>query len=118
MSSTPGTSTGAGGGTKRHRGDRHGWRADMLPLRKYTPTPTSGTAPLHRHHNYGFADFSPASSAMPENTLNERTIRYGFVDSPCVANEYVSSHDVVYDRLRDARVFQELQAFAAGVAQK
>ncbi|KAJ2122271.1 hypothetical protein IW147_003567 [Coemansia sp. RSA 720] len=111
MSSTPGT------GAKRHR-DRHGWRADMQPLRKYTPTPSSGTAPLHQHHSYGFADFSPATQAMHENTLNERTIRYGFVDSPIVANEYASMHDVVHDRLRDARVFQELQVFAASVAQR
>ncbi|KAJ2111911.1 hypothetical protein GGF48_005408, partial [Coemansia sp. RSA 921] len=87
MSSTPST------GAKRHR-DRHGWRADMQPLRKYTPTPSSGTAPLHQHHSYGFADFSPATQTMHENTLNERTIRYGFVDSPIVANEYASMHDV------------------------
>ncbi|KAJ1778458.1 hypothetical protein LPJ54_001686, partial [Coemansia sp. RSA 1824] len=111
MSSTPST------GAKRHR-DRHGWRADMQPLRKYTPTPSSGTAPLHQHHSYGFADFSPATQTMHENTLNERTIRYGFVDSPIVANEYASMHDVVHDRLRDARVFQELQMFAASVAQR
>ncbi|KAJ2498723.1 hypothetical protein GGH96_004081 [Coemansia sp. RSA 1972] len=111
MSSTPST------GAKRHR-DRHGWRADMQPLRKYTPTPTIGTAPLHQHHTYGFADFSPATQTMHESTLNERTIRYGFVDSPIVANEYASMHDVVHDRLRDTRVFQELQMFAASVAQR
>ncbi|KAJ2300903.1 hypothetical protein IWW55_003861, partial [Coemansia sp. RSA 2706] len=108
MSSTPGTSAG----TKRARGERHGWRGDVQPLRKYTPTPTSGTARLHQQHDYGFADFSPATSAMAECVLNERTIRYGFVDAPIVANEHVSSHDVVHDRLRDTRVFQELQTFA------
>ncbi|KAJ2738426.1 hypothetical protein H4R23_001155 [Coemansia sp. Cherry 401B] len=114
MSSTPGTSAG----TKRARGERHGWRGDVQPLRKYTPTPTSGTARLHQLHDYGFADFSPATSAMAECVLNERTIRYGFVDAPIVANEHVSSHDVVHDRLRDTRVFQELQTFAAGVVQR
>ncbi|KAJ2846185.1 hypothetical protein IWW36_004470, partial [Coemansia brasiliensis] len=113
---TPG-STSTGGGAKRLRNERHGWRADMQPLRKYTPTPTSGTAPLHRHLNYGYADFSPATMQMSENQLTERTIRYGFVDMP-VVKEHRSCHEIVYDRLRDARVFQELQSFAAGVAQR
>ncbi|KAJ2648821.1 hypothetical protein IWW40_003621 [Coemansia sp. RSA 1250] len=115
MSTTP-RSTSTGAGTKRLRSERHGWRADM-PLRKYTPTPSSGTAPLHRHLNYGYADFSPATHQMNENQLTERTIRYGFVDMP-VVKEHKSCHDIVYDRLRDTRVFQELQSFAAGVAQR
>ncbi|KAJ2451860.1 hypothetical protein EV183_003322 [Coemansia sp. RSA 2336] len=112
---TPG-STSTGAGAKRQRSERHGWRADM-PLRKYTPTPTSGTAPLHRRLNYGYADFSPATHQMNENQLTERTIRYGFVDMP-VVKEHKSCHEIVYDRLRDTRVFQELQSFAAGVAQR
>ncbi|KAJ1936790.1 hypothetical protein EC988_008091, partial [Linderina pennispora] len=50
--------------------------------------------------------------------LNEHTIRYGYTDVPRVENEFVSQHEMVYDRLMDTRVFQDLQAFAAGVAQR
>ncbi|KAJ1966223.1 hypothetical protein GGI12_000245 [Dipsacomyces acuminosporus] len=127
MTSTP----ASGHSAKRMRSSI--WRGsnDILPLRKYSPTPTSGTAPLHSSHDYGYADFYPAKTAAAaaaaaagqgegagELTLNERTIRYGYIDSPCVDNEHVSHHDIVYDRLLDSRVFQELQTFAAGVAQR
>ncbi|KAJ1813236.1 hypothetical protein LPJ75_003275, partial [Coemansia sp. RSA 2598] len=122
-----GTGTGAGGAShsaKRGRTDRAGWRSsgigagDMQPLRKYTPTPTSGTARLHSTQDYGYADFYPAKAGQSETQLTERTIRYGYVDMPIVENEHQSSHEVVYERLQDARVFQELQSFAANVAQK
>ncbi|KAJ2316383.1 hypothetical protein GGI00_007014, partial [Coemansia sp. RSA 2681] len=139
MSATPGsnatTSGGGGGGTassstsasassghpnKRQRLERAPWRGgtDILPLRKYTPTPTSGTAPLHSSHDFGHADFYPAKAGQNESQLSERTIRYGYVDVPRVDYEHASSHDIVYERLQDARVFQELQAFAAGTAQR
>ncbi|KAJ2157376.1 hypothetical protein GGF46_004552 [Coemansia sp. RSA 552] len=97
------TSSGAGGG-------------DIL--RKYTPVPTPGTAPLHSTLDYGHADFYPARPDQAENQMTERTIRYGLVDSPRLQYEHLSGHDVVFDRLKDTRVFQELQAFAAGTAQR
>ncbi|KAJ2910105.1 hypothetical protein GGI21_001204, partial [Coemansia aciculifera] len=107
-------SVGGGGG-----GGGSSWRgADIQPLRKYTPTPTSGTAPLHSSHDFGHADFYPAKAGQNESQLSERTIRYGYVDAPRVDYEHASSHDIVYERLQDARVFQELQAFAAGTAQR
>ncbi|KAJ1948240.1 hypothetical protein FBU59_001685, partial [Linderina macrospora] len=53
-----------------------------------------------------------------EDVLTEHTIRYGYTDMPHVENEFVSQHEMVYDRLLDTRVFQDLQAFAAGVAQR
>ncbi|KAI8321950.1 hypothetical protein GQ54DRAFT_297716 [Martensiomyces pterosporus] len=117
MTSTPGS---GGHAAKRMRLERSAWRGsnDILPLRKYTPTPTNGTAPLHSSHDYGYADFYPAKSTQGETVLSERSIRYGYVDTPRVENEHVSHHEVVYDRLLDSRVFQELQAFAAGVAQR
>ncbi|KAJ2741965.1 hypothetical protein GGI20_004817 [Coemansia sp. BCRC 34301] len=134
MSATPGSSnatTGAGGGTasssasnsghpnKRQRLERASWRGtDILPLRKYTPTPTSGTAPLHSLQDFGHADFYPARAGQSESQLSERSIRYGYVDVPRVDYEHASGHEVVYERLQDARVFQELQAFAAGTAQR
>ncbi|KAJ2730319.1 hypothetical protein IW152_005327 [Coemansia sp. BCRC 34962] len=82
------------------------------------PTPTSGTAPLHSLQDFGHADFYPAKAGQNESQLSERTIRYGYVDAPRVDYEHASSHDIVYERLQDARVFQELQAFAAGTAQR
>ncbi|KAJ1819638.1 hypothetical protein LPJ60_003656, partial [Coemansia sp. RSA 2675] len=97
------------------------WRgtsSDINPLRKYTPTPTSGTAPLHSSQDFGHADFYPAKAGQNESQLSERTIRYGYVDAPRVDYEHASSHDIVYERLQDARVFQELQSFAAGTAQR
>ncbi|KAJ1889313.1 hypothetical protein LPJ71_008232, partial [Coemansia sp. S17] len=97
------------------------WRGtsnDILPLRKYTPTPTSGTAPLHSSHDFGHTDFYPAKPGQNESQLSERTIRYGYVDVPRVDYEHASSHNIVYERLQDTRVFQELQAFAAGTAQR
>ncbi|KAJ2550890.1 hypothetical protein EV175_003897, partial [Coemansia sp. RSA 1933] len=107
--------------SKRQRVDRQAaWRTtgDILPLRKYTPTPTSGTAPLHNMHDYGYTDFYPAKDSDSEGQLTERTIRHGYVDMPRVENEHQSSHDVVFERLQDQRVFQELQLFAAGTAQR
>ncbi|KAJ2233658.1 hypothetical protein IWW45_004005, partial [Coemansia sp. RSA 485] len=131
MSSTPATtaaatthSSGASGanhGAKRSRPERSGWRnlgTSDMPLRKYTPTPTLGTARLHNTQDFGHADFYPAKPLSGENQLTERTIRYGYVDPLVVENEYQSNHEVVYSRLQDTRVFQELQMFAAGVAQK
>ncbi|KAJ1662992.1 hypothetical protein IW140_004719 [Coemansia sp. RSA 1813] len=107
--------------SKRLRLDRQAaWRAagDILPLRKYTPTPSNGTAPLHSMHDYGYTDFYPARDSDNEGQLSERTIRHGYVDMPRVENEYLSSHDVVFERLQDQRVFQEFQSFAAGTAQR
>ncbi|KAJ2750142.1 hypothetical protein IWQ56_007091, partial [Coemansia nantahalensis] len=68
--------------------------------------------------DYGYADFYPATDGQGEGPLDERAIRYGHVDVAVVANEYASAHEVVCERLQDTRVFQELQAFAAGVAQR
>ncbi|KAJ2808801.1 hypothetical protein H4S07_003329, partial [Coemansia furcata] len=115
-----GSSTGTSGGhtNKRQRMTWRGTSNDILPLRKYTPTPTSGTAPLHSSHDFGHTDFYPAKPGQNESLLSERTIRYGYVDVPRVDYEHASSHDIVYERLQDARVFQELQAFAAGTAQR
>ncbi|KAJ2708659.1 hypothetical protein H4R19_004640, partial [Coemansia spiralis] len=115
MASTPGSTGGGGGGSsgaaKRQRTERV-WRGagSDAPLRKYTPTPTGGTAPLHSSQDYGFADFYPSTGGRGEGVLDERAIRYGHVDVAVVANEYASGHEVVYERLQDARVFQELQA--------
>ncbi|KAJ2726412.1 hypothetical protein GGI07_000550 [Coemansia sp. Benny D115] len=107
---------------KRQRADqRTNWRhaADIQPLRKYTPTPTPGTARLHSTQpDYGYADFYPAKARCAEMQMNERTIRHGYIDTAVVDNEYQSSHDLVYERLRDSRVVQELQAFAAAAAQR
>ncbi|KAJ2881042.1 hypothetical protein H4R27_004343 [Coemansia aciculifera] len=117
---TGGSSTSTTGGhtNKRQRMTWRGTSNDILPLRKYTPTPTSGTAPLHSSHDFGHTDFYPAKPGQNESQLSERTIRYGYVDAPRVDYEHASSHDIVYERLQDARVFQELQAFAAGTAQR
>ncbi|KAJ1903589.1 hypothetical protein LPJ81_002976, partial [Coemansia sp. IMI 209127] len=107
--------------SKRQRVDRQAARraaGDILPLRKFTPTPSSGTAPLHSMHDYGYADFYPAKDSDSESQLTERTIRHGYVDMPRVENEHQSSHVVVFARLQDQRVFQELQSFAASAAQR
>ncbi|KAJ2888384.1 hypothetical protein FB639_000675 [Coemansia asiatica] len=113
---------GASHGAKRIRTERSGWRnigtGDIHPLRKYTPQPTPGTARLHSTQDYGFTDFYPAKAGQSETQLTERTIRYGFVDTPVVENEYQTGHDIVNERLQDTRVFHELQQFAAGVAQR
>ncbi|KAJ1724463.1 hypothetical protein LPJ61_005738, partial [Coemansia biformis] len=66
----------------------------------------------------GYADFYPAKEGLSEGQLDERAIRYGHVDLAVVANEYASGHELVYERLQDMRVFQELQVFAAGAAQR
>ncbi|KAJ2014477.1 hypothetical protein H4S04_001243 [Coemansia sp. S16] len=112
------TSTTSGHTNKRQRMTWRGTSNDILPLRKYTPTPTSGTAPLHSSHDFGHTDFYPAKPGQNESQLSERTIRYGYVDVPRVDYEHASSHNIVYERLQDTRVFQELQAFAAGTAQR
>ncbi|KAJ2470210.1 hypothetical protein GGI02_003075, partial [Coemansia sp. RSA 2322] len=125
MASTGSTSSASASAShvnKRQRIERGTWRAtgsDIQPaLRKYTPTPTNGTAPLHSSQDIGHADFYPAKAGQNESQLNERTIRYGYVDMPRVDYEHASSHDVVYERLQDARVLQDLQAFAAGTTQR
>ncbi|KAJ2762349.1 hypothetical protein H4S06_000707 [Coemansia sp. BCRC 34490] len=113
--------TGSAHHSKRLRIDHPAsWRSsdDTMPLRKFTPTPSSGTAPLHSTHDYGHTEFYPVKDGYSEGQLTERTIRHGFVDIPRVENEYLSSHEVVLERLQDQRVFQELQSFAAGAAQR
>ncbi|KAI9502322.1 hypothetical protein BX070DRAFT_253645 [Coemansia spiralis] len=114
------SSAGSGHAAKRMRLERPAWRSsgDILPLRKYTPTPSNGTAPLHSTHDYGYADFYPAKDTDSENQLTERTIRHGYVDIPRVENEHMSGHEIVFDRLQDQRVFQGLQSFAANTAQR
>ncbi|KAJ2868685.1 hypothetical protein GGI22_000723, partial [Coemansia erecta] len=86
--------------SKRQRVDRQATRrtgGDILPLRKFTPTPSSGTAPLHSMHDYGYADFYPAKDNDSESQLTERTIRHGYVDMPRVDNEYLSGQGVVFE---------------------
>ncbi|KAJ1725756.1 hypothetical protein LPJ53_000017 [Coemansia erecta] len=121
---TPGGISGAPPGGKRQRGERtSAWRGattnDMQPLRKYTATATPGTTHLHSTHAYGFSDFSPSQAGSTQEVgLTERTIRYGHVDTAIVDSEHQSGHALVQSRLQDGRVAQELQAFAAAVAQR
>ncbi|KAJ1945264.1 hypothetical protein EC988_005797, partial [Linderina pennispora] len=78
LSSTPASGLG------RARLERPGWRGgnDIQPLNKYTPTPTSGTVPLHSSQDIGYTDFRPTRPRQSEDILNEHTIRYGYTDVP------------------------------------
>ncbi|KAJ2609537.1 hypothetical protein H4S08_004000 [Coemansia sp. RSA 1365] len=87
-------------------------------LRKYTAQPPASAALLHSTAELGYADFQAGRHVAMAGQLNERTIRYGLIDTARVTDEYGSAQAVVSARLSDARALQGLQAIAAAAAQR
>ncbi|KAJ2808737.1 RNA polymerase II mediator complex subunit [Coemansia guatemalensis] len=87
-------------------------------LRKYTAQAPASAGLLHSTTDLGHADFQAGRHAALAGQLNERTIRYGLVDTMRVADEHSSAQTVISARLSDTRALQGLQAIAAAAAQR
>ncbi|KAJ2079504.1 hypothetical protein H4R24_003737 [Coemansia sp. RSA 988] len=87
-------------------------------LRKYTAQAPAKAAVLHSTADLGHADFRAGRHVAMAGQLNERTIRYGLVDTARVSDEHGSAQTVISARLSDARALQGLQTIAAAAAQR
>ncbi|KAK9712553.1 hypothetical protein K7432_007072 [Basidiobolus ranarum] len=88
---------------------------NVTTLKKYTLLPPPKKAPLHKTSDLGYPDFFPQRPDQEEDQLTDANVRGGFQDRMAIQNESFSAHDMIYDRLQDSRVRDELRAFITDV---
>ncbi|ORX89986.1 hypothetical protein K493DRAFT_63300 [Basidiobolus meristosporus CBS 931.73] len=90
-------------------------KPNVTTLKKYTLLPPPKIATLHKTSDLGYPDFFPQRADQEEDQLTDANVRGGFQDRMAIQNESFSAHDMIFDRLQDSRVRDELSAFITDV---